>query len=381
MLKFITRWLANRKRKFHKSTCVVKETPIAQKDVEDIPIQVEEVVHEELPLYTQEQYELFKECQIGDLLWALMPLPQEQLDKVAKDHQIRPYLIVKKEDDHLLAYASTSTSQHSEAYQYYCYHGYSHGAYKLAYIQLKTIYILPIQNLRTFMMQLSNQDLKNIEKRLLLHKPANRYLQCTPKTPIRYETGDIISIQTEQHIHYYYIYQDDQQNLYGLYLIKGSQRDAKYIITLHKVPYVIDFQRKQVINRKNSMKLIGILNSQQQEEIANIQKNLRRKRKNISRCTKEVAAAIQYTGCRYVDQEGDEYVFLYTWHDHRYGVCLNTFEQYPSIVRLKKNIPRLGRVTDEEVIAIIQRLKEKNADFHHQLDTTLALYKKDETPV
>lgn len=378
MLPFISRCITYLKKIFHKK-------PVASQEIhkQTVPVPTENIIseQEEDTSYTQEQYELFKECQIGDLLWALMPLTHEQLDRIAKDHQIRPYFIVKKKEDCLIAYASTTTPQHGEPYTYHCYPGYSHGKNKISYLKLETMYVLPIKNLRTFMMHMPQRELRKIEKRILLNKLAGKTNLITLKIPIHVEKGDVISLPVEQHIHYYYIYQDDQQNLYGMYLIKGSQRDAKYMIRLQKVPYVLDFQRKQVISRKNNMKVIGILNSQQQEEIANIQKNIRRKRKNTSRCTKEVAAAIQYTGCRYVDELGDEYVFLYTWHDHRYGVCLNTFEQYPSIVRIKKNIPRLGRIADEEVIAIIHRLKERNGDFHHQLDTTLAYFEKNNVRV
>ena len=362
MQAFIKRCIAYIKEKLHK-----------QKHYEEIKEEPQPTTH---TTYTDEQYELFKNCVVGDMLWALMPLSQQRLDNIPKDHQIRPYLIVKKTKDALLAYASTSTFLHMEVHKYYCYHRVSHGTQKLAYIRLHTLHSLPIANLRNFMMHLQEHELMEIEKRLLLNKQEKQHL-VTLNIPIYVKRGDVISVQEKQSTHAYYIYHDDQQNLYGLYLSKGAQHNAIYTITLQSTPYVVDFQRKVVISKKESITLIGLLNPLQQEEITNIQKSLRRKHKNEkqNKLQEKIMPIHQNYGYRFLDINGEEYMFLYAWHDAYYGVCLTTFHHYPQIVRIKKKLAKFGKYKDDEIINIMQSIVDENLDIHHQVEPLLSYYK------
>lgn len=52
--------------------------------------------------------ELFESLQVKDVVWCLMPLPKEELDKMDLNHQIRPYVVIKKRENGFLGYASSS---------------------------------------------------------------------------------------------------------------------------------------------------------------------------------------------------------------------------------------------------------------------------------
>lgn len=52
-------------------------------------------------LSTEKRRAWFEQCEPGFLVWARMPLPEEELAKVEPAHQIRPYLILAKTETEL----------------------------------------------------------------------------------------------------------------------------------------------------------------------------------------------------------------------------------------------------------------------------------------
>lgn len=60
-------------------------------------------------LSTEKRRAWFEQCEPGFLVWARMPLPEEELAKVEPAHQIRPYLILAKTETELTAKACSSS--------------------------------------------------------------------------------------------------------------------------------------------------------------------------------------------------------------------------------------------------------------------------------
>ncbi len=54
------------------------------------------------------QKKLLNSLNPGDLVWAKMPLPKKQLNKIEESHQIRPYLVRYKDKFNIYAYQSSS---------------------------------------------------------------------------------------------------------------------------------------------------------------------------------------------------------------------------------------------------------------------------------
>ena len=53
------------------------------------------------------QKKLLESIKPGDLVWAKMPLPRKELKQIEENHQVRPYLIAKKDKFNIYAYKSS----------------------------------------------------------------------------------------------------------------------------------------------------------------------------------------------------------------------------------------------------------------------------------
>ena len=46
----------------------------------------------------------YNEVAIGNLVWALMPLSDDELERIEESHRIRPYLVVAKDENYFYGY-------------------------------------------------------------------------------------------------------------------------------------------------------------------------------------------------------------------------------------------------------------------------------------
>ena len=109
------------------------------------------------------------EILVGDMFWAKMPLPEHELNKMLPSHRIRPYLIVKIDNDVVYAYQAFSNKwTTTNNWQHYAINHDVLGYNKVCWIDLRSLIKLPIYNLNNKLLHLSDKDLSLIEKRLHL---------------------------------------------------------------------------------------------------------------------------------------------------------------------------------------------------------------------
>ena len=123
------------------------------------------------------QKRLLKSLNPGDLVWAKMPLSKKELNSIAENHQVRPYLVVHKNNFNIYAYQSSSKQWNRlNNCQEYFINKFRYKQNKDSFINLTKVYKIPFINLKSYYITLNKQDLKNIQKRLQIQE-NNKY-QC-----------------------------------------------------------------------------------------------------------------------------------------------------------------------------------------------------------
>ena len=119
-------------------------------------------------LSTEKRRAWFEQCEPGFLVWARMPLPEEELAKVEPAHQIRPYLILAKTETELTVKACSS-SPYSGLREYQMVTlAKDHPLTKQTYIDLKHNVTLTAERLQSKPIPVEWLDLRRIQKHLVL---------------------------------------------------------------------------------------------------------------------------------------------------------------------------------------------------------------------
>lgn len=122
------------------------------------------------------QKKLLNSLNPGDLVWAKMPLPKKQLNKIEESHQIRPYLIMHKDKFHVYAYPSSSKQWNKlNNIQEYCICKTRYKQKKDSFINLTEIHKIVFIHLKKKYITLNELDLRNIEKRLMIQGRKSIY--------------------------------------------------------------------------------------------------------------------------------------------------------------------------------------------------------------
>ena len=145
-------------------------------------------------LSTEKRRAWFEQCEPGFLVWARMPLPEEELAKVEPAHQIRPYLILAKTETELTAKACSS-SPYSGLREYQTVTlAKDHPLTKQTYIDLKHNVTLAAERLQSKPIPVERLDLRRIQKHLVLISQLDHIYHPYLSVGLLWEKGDILEI-------------------------------------------------------------------------------------------------------------------------------------------------------------------------------------------
>ena len=307
------------------------------------------------------QKKLFDSLNPGDLVWAKMPLPKKELNKIEKSHQVRPYLVVYKDKFNIYAYQSSSKQLDKlNNCQEYCVHKIRYKQNKDSFINLTKIYKLRFVNLKEKQITLNELDLKNIQKRLLMQKEKCIYKFATE---IRIEEGDVIRVDGKL----YYVYASDNVNLYCLTILKKCPKDNKKYtkIIINNKTYYTTFIEKVDFKRTIKLEIANIAYKSEKEEILKKKRNIEYKQKELSISEKkkiEERQDILYENGTVLQVGRNRIVYLFKYKDIHYGINLLMYKIKPKAIPIfdieKRQI--LEILPLEEYMKIIEFLSSKN---------------------
>lgn len=219
--------------------------------------------------------ELFNSLEVGDIVWAQMPLPNEVLELVEENQQVRPYLVLRKDNDNIYAF-KTSCKKVTEMnnYQSYKINLGEFSSEKNNWIHLTTVKEIPIDNLRHKITHLSHYDLSMIEKLLEIQRNRGKLLDVFLNMPVKICKGDVIQCLTAQKmLHYVYDVEDDKLICYPL---SYQYRKHWTKIKINRNPFFVDFNNQIIISDIENVNIFDIANN---GEIGLIEKKRRLKKR------------------------------------------------------------------------------------------------------
>lgn len=207
----------------------------------------------------KKQKEIFENIQVGEMIWAQMPLNKKELSEIEESHRIRPYLIVKKEKNFLFCYQSSSKSRKQyNNYEEYCLNKLKYKNKKDSWLDLKSI--------------------KRIEKRICIEQNRGNSEVIKFNKSIYIEIGDVILYNEKL----YYVYSEDNVNIYCFEIHKRKKENViEENIIINRKTYYTNFKELKAINRKDKMEINNIAYKDEVLEILKKKRESKRIYKSI----------------------------------------------------------------------------------------------------
>jgi len=272
-----------------------------------------------------DKIKLFNELQIGDMVWAKMPLSDEKLQHIEESHRVRLYLVVGKDKNAIYGFQSSSKRfGEMNNYQTYGINLSKFGYEKNSWIQLVNIEKVPIDNLINYMVDLSIRDLSMIEKRLQIQSNRGKRTRPTFNVPIQICQGDVVQYLAADKMLYYVHFADNCKVI--AYPISFQFRKHWIKIKINKKNFYIDLSEQVVITDIKQLKIIDIANN---GEIGAIERKIKeRPQKSKKRRVKYEIGTVFKTG------EG-KMMYLYEMAGTYYGVNLEAYRIIPNIKEIR----------------------------------------------
>lgn len=205
------------------------------------------------------QKKLLEELMSGDIVYALMPLPDDELDKIEEGHKERPYLIVKREKDGFIAYQCGGNKYTWMKSYEYCH--FSQSAYnnsKESYFHLNKVVFLPVERIRYKMNSLYSETLKKIEKRLMISQYYGHEMSLFGIGDLDIEVGDIILLKNEL----YLIYSCYKKEIYA-YKVYKTIEDVEsypyYQLLLNERLYYVSYMENKLLSIDEDFQFVDLL--------------------------------------------------------------------------------------------------------------------------
>lgn len=198
----------------------------------------------------------FKDLKPYDVVWCLMPLTKDQLDKVPRGHEIRPYVIIGKKENSLLGYHCTTNLKSWEKNKYvinkekYCHD-------KDTVILLSKVFEIPKDNFKGKLFTLDDVDIQGINKKI--NTIQNEYAQ------VELNVGDVIFDQRT--IKTYYIYNIKDCYAYGYAINRNKEKND---VKICECKYEINLSDEKRFLRKGLFKVLNIATYQERNCIDEI---------------------------------------------------------------------------------------------------------------
>lgn len=170
------------------------------------------------------QKNIFDVTKNGDLIYALMP-DNEVREKLELSHQKRPYLVIDKKDNKLLAYSLSSSRYFTcSGLETYKLTKYNNDELKNdSYINLKEKVELPINHILSYIGETELTDLDEIQRRIyFINKETSSVTTLVYKPTI----GDIVPYNKALWLIY-----DIGEKKYGCVLVKQSTSNKRANVT------------------------------------------------------------------------------------------------------------------------------------------------------
>lgn len=267
---------------------------------------------------------LFDDLQIGDMVWAQMPLSDEKLMCIDESYRIKPYLVVGKDDNGIYAFQSSHIRiTKMNNFQIYGVDMSKFGYEKNSWIQLVNIKKIPIENLKSKMVHLSDYDLSMIQKRLKIQQNRGKPTSSDFNIPIKICEGDVIQYLTAQKMLLYVHAVDNGKFI--CYPISFQYRKNWIKIKINKKLFFIDFNNQITVADVNNTLIVDIAN--------NIEINaIERKKEERNSCKNpKKKVAEQYKIGTIFDTEQGKMMYLYEAGGIHYGVNLIANKIDPNI--------------------------------------------------
>lgn len=298
----------------------------------------------------------------GDLAWAKMPLAKKELNTIAENHQIRPYLVVYKDNHNIYAYQSSSKQCNKlNNCEEYFINKLRYKQSKNSFINLTKVYKIPFINLKSKYITLNQLDLKNIQKRLQT-QPNKELYQFS--IDIYIIEGDVIVISNQL----YYVYASDNAYIYCLIIFKKCPKDKKKYkkIIINRKTYYTTFKEKTDFKRTTKMVIINIAYQSEIEEILKIKNKLDYMPKNLSNQEKKILEQeheLIYENGTIFQVGKNKIVYLFKHENAHYGVDSLMYKITPKVIQIYNIEKRkvLGILQLDEYIKIVEFLSLNNA--------------------
>lgn len=106
---------------------------------------------------------------VGDIFFCLMPNHPEDFIKIEPSHRVRPYLILKKNEDTFLALQSSSKALKGGI----AHHTLGQIQIDDSYFSLEKIYELPVNNIKNYFKSCNSETMEEIYRRLSIRNLCN----------------------------------------------------------------------------------------------------------------------------------------------------------------------------------------------------------------
>lgn len=289
-----------------------------------------------------------------------MPLPKKELNSIEKSHQIRPYLVVHKDDFYIYAYQSSSKQWNrlNNCQEYFINKLHYHQK-KDSFINLTKIYKIPFINLNHKYISLNHLDLKNVQKRLLLSS-SNTY---NFSVDICISDGDVVLINNQL----YYVYASDNVYLYCLVIFKKCPKDNKVYknIIVNNKTYYTTFKEKLSFSRTTNLNIINIAYKTEIDAILEKKNTIEFNEKSLCNTEKKILSKTgisSYKSGTVFKTQKNKIAYLFTYKNVHYGVDLLMYKIRPRVFPIyhldKKQI--LEILPSEDFMKIVEVLSLNN---------------------
>lgn len=207
--------------------------------------------------------DLFSQIEEGSIVYAKRDINDE--DRRIDGHDIGPFLIIKKEKNHLLGLYITSKKKDTS---YYKWAKISFNDKVNSYVYTTASHIITKDNYVNNWGKLNNESFNYLKKHIYL----NRFSQIDGKDSINiyYSQGDVVMYKGK----YFYIQSRDNENIYT-YEVYLSTND-KYSLKIRNNKYLIQYDKKNTFNIKDltSFELVDTIEKETSVDIENAKEKL-----------------------------------------------------------------------------------------------------------
>lgn len=179
-----------------------------------------------------------------------MPLNREEKKRIPASHQVRPYLIVKKIKNTVLAIPTTSNPNQKGRIHFLSHYKYKLPKNKDSFLQCTRIDILKYKHTLQFITKVDMHDMKQTFKEI--HILNNHHIYPLPfkveRKYLEYDVGDLLLSGG-----CYFVYSQYKEDLYA-YPAHKKGEGVKCTIGRHS--YKIDYQDPRHLSKKNHYEII-----------------------------------------------------------------------------------------------------------------------------